>query len=157
MNIGVCSKLDDIKEKFASEHNEVKPSEAIKEVLEILQKEVLNVDTILGVKNNIYSTLKERVETYSKKGYLKPIDNIVIEELISTIYGGKVIDYTMYNFLQPEAIVSLSGSKNPTKVNYPKVSEMYSLEKELHTICGKIGIVGLIEYTKLLNRYGKEI
>lgn len=156
MQGSIYTKLNDIKEKYVSEHNEIKPSDAICEILSILEKDVLNSYSNGNVKDNIYRVLKVRVENMSKYNRLKPIDNIIIDELISTIYGDKAIDYTMYNFMHENEDVPKNNSNVVTKITYPKVNEMYTLEKEIHIICGKIGITGLIEYTKLLNRYCRD-
>ena len=156
MQGSIYTKLNDIKEKYVSEHNEIKPSDAICEILSILEKDVLNSYSVGNVKNNIYGVLKARVESMSNYNRLKPVDNIIIDELISTIYGDKTIDYTMYNFMHENEDVVKNNSKVVTKITYPKVNEMYTLEKEIHIICGKIGITGLIEYTKLLNRYCRD-
>ena len=52
---------------------------------EQLEKDVLNSYSVGNVKNNIYGVLKARVESMSNYNKLKPIDNIIIDELISTI------------------------------------------------------------------------
>lgn len=148
----IINTLEDLKVKYVSEHDEVKPSEVIKYVVNVYKTNLHRGNSVPP--DNIYSGLKNIVTYSNKESFFKPIDKIIIEELVSTIYGDKYIDYTMYNFLNTDLSVSeVKDKKQFTKIDYPKVSTMYSLENEIKIIAERLGVVGLIEYTKLFLRY----
>ena len=148
----IINTLEDLRIKFVSEHDEIKTTEVIKYVVTLYKSKLHSGNS--NPSDNIYSGLKYFVSDSNVANSLKPIDKIIIDELVSTIYGDKCIDHTMYNFLNTDMSVNeVKDKKQIIKIEYPKVSAMYSLENEIKIITERLGVVGLIEYTKLFLRY----